>query len=126
MAEAEIFYPYVNVTQLGVDFTAESIDATEIVFADFLIEDNTASAIRAVVGMRSSDNLHFAQFEINGVFLNTAGIVTEKNTSDTVVNRDNDDNYFRFLIVGNHVHLVCSSGLPIQAFWSGIVGFIKV
>lgn len=122
----EIIYPFADTAQLGVDFSADSPNASEIIFADFLLENNKAATIRAVVAMRSSDSLHFAQFEMSGVFLNSAGVVTEKNRSDTVTNRDNDGNYFRFSIVGTHVHIVCSSGLPILAHWSGIVGFIPV
>jgi hypothetical protein len=122
----ELIYPFADTYQLGSDYSADSPNASEIVFGSIGTETNQAVSIYSRVTMRTADNLHFAQFEIAGVFMNYFGVLSEKNRSDTTMNRDNDSNYFRFKLNGTNIEVVCSSGLAQVAHWSGIIAVIPV
>lgn len=122
----ELIYPFADTYQLGSDYSADSLDASEIVFGSIPTETNQAVSLYSRVTMRTADNDHYAQFEIAGVFMNKNGYLTEKNRSDTTMNRDNDGNYFRFKMNGTDIEVVCSSGLAQIAHWSGIIAVIPV
>lgn len=90
------------------------------------IELGVAKAIYVESTMRSVDNLHFAQFQIAGVFCNNGGVVTAKQQSDTVVNRDNVNNKLFFTIVGTDVVIVANSGLVGATEWNSMVSIVAV
>lgn len=125
MSSIELFYP-VSGGGSGDNFNIDTTNNSQFTCFSVPLANNQAVSINGIVTMRTDDSLHFAQFDISGVFLNKAGVISEKNQSDTVVNRDNDQNYFRFVINGTNVDLVCSSGLNLLAHWSGNVSSVPV
>jgi hypothetical protein len=105
--------------------------SSEVVCYEITVDDGTAISITTNVTMRTTDGLHFAQFSISDVFNNTGGVCTGKNQADTVVNRDNEENYFRYNIVTElgitKVQIVASSGLDsLEAHWSGQIKTVLV
>lgn len=124
--EAELFYPFADVTQLGQAYSVDTPDNTDKALAEIVIENNTAVSIYAHVTMKTTNLDHFAQFKIAGVFSNKGGVMTEKYQSDTVTNRDNEQNKFYFVIDGTTIKIYCNSGLNIPALWSGMVAVIAV
>lgn len=124
--DAELFYPFADVTQLGQPYILSTPDSSDHVLASFLVDTNTAVSVYANVTMKTSDLNHYAQFQIAGVFCNKAGVLTEKFQSDTVMNRDNEQNKFYFVINGLNIDVVCKSGLSQAASWSGMVAIVPV
>ena len=113
-----------DIEKLGVEYSLTNPDANEYVMASFQIPTDSVRSFYVRTTMTSNPIGNFAQFYSSAVFQNIAGVVTRKNDADIIINRDNSDNFFTFVIVGDTVELHCKSGLAMTTNWSSMVAVI--
>jgi len=126
MSEIQIFYPFSIEAPLDNGYELKTLDMTVKPLTKFTPEINQAVSVNVKVVMRSQDSDNYGQFVFSSVFCNNDGVLSEKNPSDTVVNRDNENNKCLFEIAGNEISVNCYSGLNKEVNWYGIVEILPV
>lgn len=117
--------PYVDVEKLGVEYVFDTPDGAPYTFFTKKLEVGEVASIKCRITKRADDSTKWSHFEFTNVFLNDAGVIKQREQTDTVFLRGTPflaKAYFT--IVGDTIHIMIESGFAIPCKWSGMVAVI--